>query len=97
MLKLPDSKCKEEILFYCSSLANPVRLRRTTGSALAVAFYSINSRISWFNKIGQYFMIRGETFCTCQLSSFSVVNVKTIWLRRNIDEKTGNRWQDHHG
>jgi hypothetical protein len=44
MLKLPaasyreSSKCKEVILFYCSSLANPVRLRRTTGNALAVAF-----------------------------------------------------------
>jgi hypothetical protein len=33
-----DSKCKEVIPFYCSSLANPVRLRRTTGTALAVAF-----------------------------------------------------------
>jgi hypothetical protein len=33
-----DSKCKEVIPFYCSSLANPVRLRRTTGNALAVAF-----------------------------------------------------------
>jgi hypothetical protein len=35
-----DSKCKEVITFYCSSLANPVRLRRTTGNALAVAFSS---------------------------------------------------------
>jgi hypothetical protein len=33
-----SSKCKEGIPFYCSSLANPVRLRRTTGNALAVAF-----------------------------------------------------------
>jgi len=33
-----DSKCKEVIPFYFSSLANPVRLRRTTGNALAVAF-----------------------------------------------------------
>jgi hypothetical protein len=31
-----DSKCKEMIPFYCSSLANPVRLRRTTGNALAL-------------------------------------------------------------
>jgi hypothetical protein len=36
ILKLPDLKCKEEIPFYCSSLANPVRLRRTTGNALAL-------------------------------------------------------------
>jgi hypothetical protein len=35
-----SSKCKEVIPFYCSSLANPVRLRRTTGNALAVAFSS---------------------------------------------------------
>jgi hypothetical protein len=33
-----SSKCKEVIQFYCSSLANPVRLRRTTGNALAGAF-----------------------------------------------------------
>jgi hypothetical protein len=33
-----SSKCKEVIPFYCSSLANPVRLRRTTGHALAGAF-----------------------------------------------------------
>jgi hypothetical protein len=33
-----SSKCKEVIPFYCSSLANPVRLRRTTGKALTVAF-----------------------------------------------------------
>ena len=33
-----SSKCKEVIPFYCSSLANPVRLRRTTGNALAEAF-----------------------------------------------------------
>ena len=33
-----SSKCKEVIPFYCSSLANPVRLRRTTGNALAGAF-----------------------------------------------------------
>jgi hypothetical protein len=43
-LKLPaascreSSKCKEVIPFDCSSLANPVRLRRTMGTALAVAF-----------------------------------------------------------
>ena len=36
-----SSKCKEVIPFYCSSLANPVRLRRTTGNALAVAFSTI--------------------------------------------------------
>ena len=53
MLKLPaasyreSSKCKEVILFYCSSLANPVRLRRTTGNALAVAF-SLPVRSSGF-------------------------------------------------
>jgi hypothetical protein len=42
ILKLPaascreSSKCKVFISFYCSSLANPVRLRRTTGNALAL-------------------------------------------------------------
>jgi hypothetical protein len=50
-LKLPEvplkrdresSKCKVFIPFYCSSLAIPVRLRRTTGNALAGAF-SISS------------------------------------------------------
>ena len=33
-----SSKCKEVIPFYCSSLANPVRLRWTMGNALAAAF-----------------------------------------------------------
>ena len=45
-----SSKCKEVIPFYCSSLANPVRLRRTTGNALAVAFseraYKVSPDIS---------------------------------------------------
>ena len=39
-----DSKCKEVIPFHCSSLANPVRLRRTTRLALAVAFSKPISR-----------------------------------------------------
>jgi hypothetical protein len=36
-----DSKYKEVIPFYCSSLANPVRLGRTTGNAVALAFSRI--------------------------------------------------------
>jgi hypothetical protein len=46
-LKLPaasrreSSKCKEVIPFYCSSLANPARLRQNTGNALAGAFSKV--------------------------------------------------------
>ena len=39
-----DSKCKKMISFYCSSLANPVRLRRATGNALVVAFSGMEPR-----------------------------------------------------
>jgi hypothetical protein len=48
---LADSKCKEVIPFYCSSLAIPVRLWRTTGSALAGAFSILvipQAAESWF-------------------------------------------------
>jgi hypothetical protein len=37
-----SSKCKEVIPFYCSALAIPVRLWRTTGNALAGAFSRSN-------------------------------------------------------
>jgi hypothetical protein len=57
-LKLPaascreSSKCKEVIPFYCSSLANPVRLRRTTGNALAEAFPACATSVTTLRKVG---------------------------------------------
>jgi hypothetical protein len=38
-----DSKCKEVIPFYCSSLANPVRLRRTRGMHSLKHFHALTT------------------------------------------------------
>ena len=64
-----DLKCKEVTPSYCSSLANPVRLRRTTGNALALLNFpkgSLFNGASW--SIFKVAGLRGEMWVISALN-----------------------------